>query len=1167
MAASRIVVFYIVIARLITETIETESNAFPVSQFFNTSLYDNISKYLCHGNASSERCCSCNKGCHGDCCIDALWDKNVHRNVEQYIGFFTSRYRNNEKKMVCRPIIFPMQHGHVSEHFSTITSYVNSKGTRKQCSDVDFDRLYDVPVLDEDIVYLYSSVKCAKLNGIDRNFPLNVTVQCKRATNVSSGMIFTTSLQNRLTGCVFKAIHTKHSPATSFNKCSNKLHKLCGSNRQEDLCNSYIASIYGYKNQHCRSCKIVFRYIPNCYKNQNEHLYSIDQTDNEKLDYPVSFQLKANINMQWVVQNFLYRFPVFDFLGIHWETNPSQFNAEGLLCSMHPSCCQCTLNCLKFNTCCMDILWNYTHPLSITAYQQLLVDTSKQTKEHQCEKVIPATVHYPRTTVAYLMVTKCPNNVQNTTTQDKCNDQTHSDTPSFVPVLGSDGYLYRNRFCARCNSVSMTIPVNVTVDCGRNSETIEIKDTCSFSIYLRELSNPLINLIRSLQCDLTLKMKCSTNNPNYELCKAYKGPVGSFYNFHCYRCSTTDRTHVVPVIMGPLDCRGLRTIQWSMLISFTPQSQIYDVRGVFHQKIYFDGNNGGIFNILKSPTVQPSSGISRYRLQPPSIPMIDKTVPDFDSCLFKTLPTIFIMIKGKRGPIAELIIESQLKIMKESIMMYSQDVNETIYKVLDTKFNNSLKSLNEYIRSMEQTLLNWNNDVRLLISQSDQPVLSNIHHLNFSHAFPKQRTCYKPVYRDVGSIHFSSTCGFKNNGINQDIMWNVSDITLLILLGNGSKKQLIATCDHFYMDRNCTLHDIHDDITVDDNGTLTVIGDSKQTYFVKEYIPLENGVAVCLSDYLAKTGIVHWLFMIRTIDVYASHIGSSLSVICYLVVAYTFCKFKNLQNIPGLCTLSLTLCLLCGDTMFLVAGVLKNTGYYHISSLCTTVAVLMHFGLVSSHAWAVIISLDLFVRFNKLKVIQPKRNRKKYWCYCFFSFIISSLIVGTSFVLDRLNIIISGYGTNGICITQTFYARLYFYVVPTVLSFTISSLVLAITLYKISRENKRNTEQLENSGRKNLNVALLVLKLILALGLTEGVGFIQITNQKLSGREMMFNQTMGLLYTIARSLRGVFLMIVYICKKDVFHLYGSKSECNRVTIKEETINRRLRFSSELQTGF
>ena len=57
------------------------------------------------------------------------------------------------------------------------------------------------------------------------------------------------------------------------------------------------------------------------------------------------------------------------------------------------------------------------------------------------------------------------------------------------------------------------------------------------------------------------------------------------------------------------------------------------------------------------------------------------------------------------------------------------------------------------------------------------------------------------------------------------------------------------------------------------------------------------------------------------------------------------------------------------------------------------------------------------------------------------------------------------------------------------------------------------------------------------LGVSEGIGFIQIGKKDLSDIEMRFNTALALVYTFARSMKGVVLLIVYICKEDVFHLY------------------------------
>ena len=87
------------------------------------------------------------------------------------------------------------------------------------------------------------------------------------------------------------------------------------------------------------------------------------------------------------------------------------------------------------------------------------------------------------------------------------------------------------------------------------------------------------------------------------------------------------------------------------------------------------------------------------------------------------------------------------------------------------------------------------------------------------------------------------------------------------------------------------------------------------------------------------------------------------------------------------------------------------------------------------------------------------------------------------------------------------------------------------------RINRRNKEVLQNTNRRDINVALVALKLILVLGITEGIGFIQIIKENKTDSEVMFNIVVGLVYSIVRGLRSLMIMIVYLCTGEILQMY------------------------------
>ena len=90
-----------------------------------------------------------------------------------------------------------------------------------------------------------------------------------------------------------------------------------------------------------------------------------------------------------------------------------------------------------------------------------------------------------------------------------------------------------------------------------------------------------------------------------------------------------------------------------------------------------------------------------------------------------------------------------------------------------------------------------------------------------------------------------------------------------------------------------------------------------------------------------------------TILVYIALVGTSLSIIslCFLLGVYL--SFKELRNLPGKCLISLSLALLCFQSIFLVADYSTE-----INALCKAVAIFLHFFLLAAFSWMSVMAFD-----------------------------------------------------------------------------------------------------------------------------------------------------------------------------------------------------------------
>ena len=130
-------------------------------------------------------------------------------------------------------------------------------------------------------------------------------------------------------------------------------------------------------------------------------------------------------------------------------------------------------------------------------------------------------------------------------------------------------------------------------------------------------------------------------------------------------------------------------------------------------------------------------------------------------------------------------------------------------------------------------------------------------------------------------------------------------------------------------------------------------------------------------------------------------------------------------------------------------------------------------------------------------------------------------------ILNETGIYDIGYGENNTCFIYNFNPKLYFYIIPFGITFATTLTCFIAAIFYISKHERKTKKVLQNSGRSKTSVTSIALKLILALGIIEIVGIIQISKSSLSEGELMFNSVFSLAYTILRSLRGVILCFIY----------------------------------------
>ena len=135
------------------------------------------------------------------------------------------------------------------------------------------------------------------------------------------------------------------------------------------------------------------------------------------------------------------------------------------------------------------------------------------------------------------------------------------------------------------------------------------------------------------------------------------------------------------------------------------------------------------------------------------------------------------------------------------------------------------------------------------------------------------------------------------------------------------------------------------------------------------------------------------------------------------------------------------------------------------------------------------------------------------------------------------------------CLFTGYHGRLFFYIVPSSVFVFISAVLVIYTLFKVVQDNSRNQRSLRKSvSGPRVRVYQIASKLLLAYGMGEIFSFVQVPPKNETAE--VINASFTSIYSIVRSMRGVVILLVYICKRNVYRLYKEYLEVTAARLQE-----------------
>ena len=252
----------------------------------------------------------------------------------------------------------------------------------------------------------------------------------------------------------------------------------------------------------------------------------------------------------------------------------------------------------------------------------------------------------------------------------------------------------------------------------------------------------------------------------------------------------------------------------------------------------------------------------------------------------------------------------------------------------------------------------------------------------------------------------------------------------------------------------------------------------------------------------------------------------SVSLVCLSISFITFCLFPRLRTLPGKTNMSLIMCLLIAQTMFLISSYSRLP---RESVECKVMGLLTHFFWLMATFWMNICTFHVFKIFTNIgKVGADKGSLKTFLVYWFYSLVLStSLVLVNIFIsLRRSNNEDFGYGASSCYISS-----------ETMIGFTfgipLGVVVIAnLTMFLFTVWQLVKMPDIQKDVKNKRNDVIIFTKLSTLTGFTWVFGFIfSWTGVKV----------FSYLFILLNASQGVFLFLSFVCNQRVLTMYKTRS--------------------------
>ena len=565
--------------------------------------------------------------------------------------------------------------------------------------------------------------------------------------------------------------------------------------------------------------------------------------------------------------------------------------------------------------------------------QELMSHHSQQT-DWECVNMKRSGSH------GYIMKTKCPRGSVEPEIQTLCETVNGTDFLRGMPVVDEQtGVAYRNVFCARCNSVQSVSYWRMTADCGRIPASALPQDSTLLLAFIRENCtvnyNPTDSQKKYLKICLVADNRCSSNGIFdkepilQDLCSYYAFPIcgnTAAKNLHCELCNGYDITQsncgcLASVTTGPLTHK-MSTVLTNLPHTLTPQS-----------------------------TSQP------YKTNPGTTPPPHTTNPG-------TTPPPYTSNPGTTNPL--YTTNPGTTHVLHNTNPGSQNLpHTTTHQPPTTPPRPWTTPLPYYTTSLPQVTEPKTPPVMMTtrwpvhsVQPPPPPPLSILFDFSSNEISIQGKTTETKVVEQ-------KTC--QDGFVYDPFLKECRKTYLKVIVNTNSTINSSNSNSGFVIMLNCSTVQLNlSDTLLYPNGTLWVPLYATE-YNRTDYIVNGSYVFLCTNfagNYSKRETIKKWSYVVSSLQI-LTYAGCSVSVLSLLILLVIYCIFKELRTLPGKSLINLSFAMIFYHAFLFVAG------FRNIQALCTGIALLLHYFLLSSFAWMSIMAFDVAKTF----VFHGKKRR------------------------------------------------------------------------------------------------------------------------------------------------------------------------------------------------